>query len=74
MGVFGVNMLRAGQAELASMFAGRRGIDRESRFDDSDGWICVVTGAPILPDALASLDCELREEHPHDTHSILSAR
>jgi cob(II)yrinic acid a,c-diamide reductase len=69
-GAFGVNMLRAGQTELAGLFAGRNGIERESRFSDADGWISVVTGAPILRHALASLDCRFIEEHPHDTHSI----
>jgi flavin reductase (DIM6/NTAB) family NADH-FMN oxidoreductase RutF len=47
-GVFGINMLCADQVELASLFAGRRGIDRESRFHDADHWISVATGAPIL--------------------------
>jgi flavin reductase (DIM6/NTAB) family NADH-FMN oxidoreductase RutF len=69
-GVFGVNMLRADQVELASLFAGRRGIDRENRFQDAHGWILGATGAPILRNALASFDCELVDEHSHDTHSI----
>ncbi|KWV50149.1 hypothetical protein AS156_14355 [Bradyrhizobium macuxiense] len=67
---FGVNLLRAEQAELANVFAGRRGIERDDRFADADGWLSLVTGAPILKSALASLDCELVDEHAHDTHSI----
>jgi len=67
---FGVNVLRATQAELANVFAGRRGIDRNNRFNDADGWLVLATGAPILQTALIGLDCELVDEHAHDTHSI----
>lgn len=67
---FGVNLLRAEQAELANVFAGRRGIERDDRFTDADGWLSLATGAPILKSALVGLDCELVDEHAHDTHSI----
>jgi flavin reductase (DIM6/NTAB) family NADH-FMN oxidoreductase RutF len=68
-GAFGVNLLRSGQADLANLFAGRHGIDREQRFD-ANCWTSLATGAPILRNALANLDCELFDEHPHETHSI----
>jgi len=67
---FGVNMLRAGQEELANVFAGRRGIERDDRFSDAESWLSLATGAPILKSALVGLDCELVGEHAHDTHSI----
>lgn len=67
---FGVNLLRIEQAELADVFAGRRGIERDHRFTDADGWLSLATGAPILKSALVGLDCELVDEHVHDTHSI----
>ena len=67
---FGVNLLRAEQVELANVFAGRRGIERDDRFTDADSWLSLVTGSPILGSALVSFDCELVDEHPHDTHSI----
>lgn len=67
---FGVNMLHADQAELANVFAGRRGIERDDRFSDADGWLSLATGTPILKGALIGLDCELIDEHAHDTHSI----
>ncbi|WP_245476110.1 flavin reductase family protein [Bradyrhizobium sp. Leo170] len=67
---FAVNFLNAGQAELANIFAGRRGIERDDRFNDADGWLTLVTGAPILKTALVGLDCELVDEHAHETHSI----
>lgn len=69
VGVFGVNLLGSDQTELASLFAGRRGVEREQRFADNQ-WTSLVTGAPILKDALASLDCELMTEHQYGTHSI----
>ena len=66
---FAVNILGAGQLELAAVFAGRRGIERENRFE-AESWLSLATGAPILRLALANLDCELFAEHPYDTHSI----
>lgn len=52
------------------MFAGRRGIERDDRFKDAEDWLSLATGAPILRSALFSFDCELVDEHAHDTHSI----
>jgi len=69
-GAFGVNVLRTVQVELANTFAGRRVIEREQRFTDEVRWISLVTGAPVLADALVGFDCELVGEYSHDTHSI----
>ena len=46
-GVFALNLLSDGQAELSNRFASKR--DEERRFEGI-AWETAVTGAPILPD------------------------
>lgn len=66
---FSVNLLSAEQQSVAEKFAGRSGLKGEDRFAGLT-WRHLVTGSPILDDALASLDCELAEQHTFTTHSI----
>ncbi|EJL72301.1 conserved protein of DIM6/NTAB family [Variovorax sp. CF313] len=66
---FSVNVLRDGQADIAARFAGMTGLKGEQRFEGSD-WAVQETGAPVMGDALASLDCELLQAHDHGTHSV----
>lgn len=68
-GTFSVNILREDQAQVASCFAGQTGLQGEERFAQGN-WITQATGAPVLADALASLDCELLQVHDHATHSV----
>lgn len=68
-GAFSVNVLRDGQAAAAARFAGQTGLKGEERFADGE-WIVLETGAPVMADALASLDCELLQVHDHGTHSV----
>ncbi len=70
---FSVNFLARVHQDLAERFAGRRGVDGEARFEGSD-WAAGKTGAPLLSDALASLDCRLLESHTFSTHSIFIGR
>jgi len=70
---FSVNVLSSDQQEIAERFAGRRGERGEERFKDAH-WHTLKTGAPVLSDALASLDCELVERHEFTTHSIFIGR
>jgi len=72
-GVFSVNFLASEHEELAECFAGRRGIDGEHRFAGG-AWDTLVTGAPVLADALSSVDCRLLESHTFSTHSIFIGR
>lgn len=64
---FAVNFLREDQRELADRFAGRLG--EVDRFADvltrSE-----VTGAPIVEDCLAWLDCRLVDQHLAGDHII----
>ena len=66
---FSVNLLHDGQADIAACFAGQTGLKGEQRFDGSD-WIVQETGAPVMTDAMASLDCELLDAHDHGTHTV----
>lgn len=66
---FSVNVLRDDQKDLAACFSGQTGLKGEARFEGGD-WQTQETGAPVLGDALASLDCELLAEHDHGTHSV----
>jgi flavin reductase (DIM6/NTAB) family NADH-FMN oxidoreductase RutF len=70
---FSVNILASDQQEIAESFAGRGGRRGEERFA-GQSWHTLGTGAPVLADALASLDCELLNAHSFATHSIFIGR
>jgi flavin reductase (DIM6/NTAB) family NADH-FMN oxidoreductase RutF len=71
-GVFAVNLLREDQAALANDAAGRRG-PQGNRLEKV-AWRRAVTGAPILKDCLAWLDCLLVDTLPGGDHSIFVGR
>ncbi|MDF1791560.1 MAG: flavin reductase family protein [Thalassobaculaceae bacterium] len=66
---FAVNILRAGQEAVSNRFAD----PLAARFADNDiaDW---STGAPILADALAALDCTVHARHDGGDHIILVGR
>ena len=41
----------------------------EERFDHGK-WITLVTGSPVLQDALVSFDCKIRQMNDVGTHTI----
>ncbi len=63
--VFAVNILREGQEELSNHFAR----SKEDRFS-LGSWTTAVTGAPVLADALAWLDCTVYSRHTAGSHTI----
>lgn len=63
---FAVNILAEEQAALSNRFAF---LKDEDRFQAGQ-WTRAVTGAPVLADAVAWLDCEVRSHHPAGTHTI----
>lgn len=69
---FSVNLLASPQHELAKRFSTKK-VEGEARFD-ADDWEVLTTGAPILKNTIASLDCELIAEHTVETHSIFIGR
>jgi len=64
--VFAVNILAQDQVELSNRFAWVKDADR---FAEGD-WDTAVTGAPILKDALAWLDCTVYSKLDAGTHSL----
>jgi 3-hydroxy-9,10-secoandrosta-1,3,5(10)-triene-9,17-dione monooxygenase reductase component len=56
--VFAVNILHEGQEALSRRFA----FSKEDRFAEGK-WVTAVTGAPILQDAHAWLDCTVYDRH-----------
>lgn len=69
-GYFGVNVLAPNQAWIADRFAGIDGSQGLSRFDGSV-WLQQEGGAPLLKDALVSLDCTIAQRLDGYSHSIL---
>ena len=70
---FGVNVLHAGHEEIADRFSGRSGAKGEQRYGE-DQWITLETGASLLADALAAIDCELDEAIDRHSHAIVIGR
>ena len=71
--VFGVNFLAAGHRDLADRFAGRGNLTGAARFQGSE-WITLVTGAPLLADALAGIDCTIESIMEWSTHAVVIGR
>jgi len=64
--VFAVNFLRHDQQELSNRFAWLKDEDRFAH----GTWGVAATGAPILADALAWLDCRIYARYPAGTHTV----
>jgi 3-hydroxy-9,10-secoandrosta-1,3,5(10)-triene-9,17-dione monooxygenase reductase component len=68
-GTFAVNILGEGHEELSQLFA-TRGVDRFSQTP----WHAGVSGAPVLDEAIAYLDCRLEAQYPGGDHTIVVGR
>ena len=66
-GVFAVHVLGRDQEALSNLFASSE--DEERRFDGL-AWEAGATGAPILKDAIAVLDCRVTAAHDAGDHVI----
>lgn len=64
--VFAVNILGETQSELSNRFAWTKD---EDRFEQGD-WGTAETGAPVLRDALAWLDCRIHSRSPAGDHTV----
>jgi flavin reductase (DIM6/NTAB) family NADH-FMN oxidoreductase RutF len=69
-GSFSVNTLAHHQIPLAKAFSGQCGQFGEARFRD-DEWVTLESGAPVLKDAVMSLDCELLQVIDSGTHALI---
>ena len=68
-GVFCVNTLGDGGAEIADVFAGRTGVSGSDRFASGD-WIVLSTGSPVLLSAVTVFDCRIVEVRSVGTHNV----
>jgi cob(II)yrinic acid a,c-diamide reductase len=69
-GIFALNTLGAHHQALADAFSGRTQVSNDERFAMGK-FDTLVTGAPILYDALASFDCRVTEIKEMSTHHII---
>jgi flavin reductase (DIM6/NTAB) family NADH-FMN oxidoreductase RutF len=70
-GAFAVNLLTADQEETFRVFAGQRGGRGADKFA-GEPTTTAATGAPILTESLAWLDCRVLADYPGGkTHSIV---
>ena len=67
---FAVNVLAADQQELSDRFA----FGPEAERFDGAGWVRAETGAPVLEDALAWLDCEVESFQDAGSHTLFLGR
>jgi flavin reductase (DIM6/NTAB) family NADH-FMN oxidoreductase RutF len=72
-GVFGVNILAAGQVDIAERFAGKNGLKGTQRFSGAE-WIARGASAPLLVGAAAAIDCEVERLIEHHSHAIVIGR
>lgn len=68
-GVFCVNTLGAGEAEIADLFAGRTGVMGGDRFSKGE-WTTLVTASPVLATAVVAFDCRIVEVRSVASHNV----
>jgi flavin reductase len=68
-GVFCVNTLGDGGAEIADIFAGRTGVLGSDRFTSGD-WVTLSTGSPVLASAVIAFDCRIVEVRSVASHNV----
>ena len=70
-GVFAVNILASHQQDVSNVFA-------SSKYEDSRlqrvSWTAGKTGAPLIDEALASLECTVASAHREGSHTIYVGR
>jgi flavin reductase (DIM6/NTAB) family NADH-FMN oxidoreductase RutF len=69
---FSVNILGAGQEEVAFLFAGQRDLRGAARFDEN--WTNHRFGVPVLNSALHSIVCASEAHHVVGSHTIMIGR
>ncbi|MEX2100781.1 MAG: flavin reductase family protein [Acidimicrobiia bacterium] len=68
-GNFAVNILGEDHEGMSRLFA-QKGADRFGQ----TAWHCGVSGAPVLDEAIAYIDCEFEAEYPGGDHNIIVCR
>jgi flavin reductase (DIM6/NTAB) family NADH-FMN oxidoreductase RutF len=72
-GHFCVNILSADHQHIADRFAGIGGVKGVARYEGAH-WTTLVSGAPVLAEALAAIDCEVEEIIERHSHAIILGR
>lgn len=72
-GHFCVNILSDGQQAIANRFAGIGGVKGTARYEGAE-WTTLVSGAPVLVNALSAIDCEVEEVIERHSHAIILGR
>ena len=67
---FCVNVIGDHQEAVANRFSGRDGRTGKDRYEGAE-WETLHSGAPVLMDALANVDCVLDEAIIRHTHAII---
>ncbi|KAA8733793.1 flavin reductase [Acinetobacter qingfengensis] len=62
-----VNVLGSHHQHISNVFSSK--LASEQRFEHGD-WASLVTGAPVLTDALVSFDCQIEQIQEVGTHTI----
>jgi flavin reductase (DIM6/NTAB) family NADH-FMN oxidoreductase RutF len=68
-GVFCINTLGDGGAQIADIFAGRTGVLGAERFATGD-WTVLSTGSPVLASAVIAFDCRIVEVRAVASHNV----
>ncbi|GLR52090.1 flavin reductase family protein [Shinella yambaruensis] len=69
-GHLGINIVGSTHEVLANQFAGRGGLRGADRYRGAD-WTTAVSGAPLLVDAVAAIDCVVEEAIERHSHVIV---
>ncbi|MCJ8055013.1 flavin reductase family protein [Shinella curvata] len=72
-GHLGINIVGADHETLADQFAGRGGLRGPDRYRGGE-WTTAVSGAPLLVDAVAAIDCVVEEAIERHSHVIVIGR
>jgi len=68
-GVFCVNTLGAGAADIADLFSGRTGVSGSDRFAAGE-WMVLSTGSPVLATSVIAFDCRIVEVRSVGSHNV----
>ena len=68
--IFSLNALGAHHQSLADAFSGRTALAPSERFS-TGAFETLLTGAPVLSDALAAFDCRVTEVIRGSTHNVI---
>ncbi|MFP5078378.1 flavin reductase family protein [Rhizobium sp. YIM 134829] len=72
-GFFGVNIIGPEHQTIANQFAGVGGLKGVDRYQGG-AWQSLLTGALLLEDAVAAIDCEVEEAIERHSHVLVIGR